>query len=45
MDKELIGETKIKNWEENILEIGLKIKNMEEEPFSSKIVTDMMDTG
>jgi len=43
--KVLIGEMKAVNWEENILVIGLKIKNMEEEHFSLKIVIDMTDIG
>lgn len=45
MAKAHIGETKLENLEENILEIGLKIKNMEEEPFSTKTEIDMMVTG
>ena len=45
MDKVLIGDKKITNLEENIPEIGLKIKSMEEEHSFSKIQTDTMATG
>jgi hypothetical protein len=45
MVKVLIGEMTLINSEENTLEIGSKIKNMEEELSSLKIVTDTMDIG
>ena len=45
MVKVLTGDKKLENLEENILEIGLKIKNMEEELSSLRIVIDMMDIG
>jgi hypothetical protein len=45
MVKVLIGEMTLINSEENTLEIGSKIKNMEEELSSLKIATDTMDIG
>jgi hypothetical protein len=45
MVKVLIGEMTLINSEENTLAIGSKIKNMEEEHSSSKIVIDTMDIG
>lgn len=45
MDRELTGETKVVNLEENTLEIGLKIRNMVEELSSTKMETVMMVIG
>jgi len=45
MGKELIGEMKILSLEESILEIGLKIKSMEEVRSSSRTLTDTTDIG
>lgn len=45
MGKELTGELREESLGENTLGIGLKIKNMEEELFSLKMETDMMDIG
>tara|TARA_B110000285_G_scaffold219901_1_gene271029 strand:+ start:241 stop:549 length:309 start_codon:yes stop_codon:yes gene_type:complete len=45
MVKVLIGEMTPINSEESTLVIGSKIKNMEEEHSSSKIVIDTMDIG
>jgi hypothetical protein len=45
MVKVLIGGMTLINSEESILEIGSKIKNMEEELSFSKIVIDTMDIG
>jgi len=45
MVKVLIGEMTLVNSEESTLEIGLKIKNTEEELSFSKIATDTMDIG
>ena len=45
MDKVLTGEMTPISSEENILAIGLRIKNMEEELSFSKIVIGMMDIG
>jgi len=45
MVKVLIGEMTLINSEESTLEIGSRIKNMEEVLSSSKIVIDTMDIG
>ena len=45
MDKALSGVLKAKNCAVNILEIGLKTKNMEEAPFSTRMVIDMTGIG
>lgn len=44
-DKALIGEMKVVNWEESILVIGSKIKNMAEEHSFIRTETDMMVIG
>lgn len=45
MGKELIGEVKVQNYEENILEIGLKIKSTVGVHSFLKTVIVMMDIG
>jgi hypothetical protein len=45
MGRELIGGVKVQNYEENIQEIGLKIKNTVEVHSFLKIVIVMMDIG
>jgi hypothetical protein len=45
MGKELIGEVKVQNYEENIQEIGLKIKSTVEVHFFLKTVIVTMDIG
>jgi hypothetical protein len=45
MGRGLIGEVKVRNYEENIQEIGLKIKSTEEVHSFLKTVIVMMDIG
>jgi hypothetical protein len=45
MVKELTGEMKLVNLEENTLEIGLKTRSMAEELSSIRMAIDMTDTG
>lgn len=45
MDKALTGEMRMESSEENTLVIGSRIRSMEEEPFSIRMVIDMMATG